>query len=80
VLTNYQRTGMGKNLLNFVAELYTSQTKMPFYIMTSNPQIIKGNIKGWIIARYGHASQGRSNTQINSELRNSLQELWTLNY
>jgi GNAT superfamily N-acetyltransferase len=37
VLPDYQGIGVGKRLLNFVAELYTSQTKMPFYILTSNP-------------------------------------------
>src|SRR5450759_363854 len=31
VLPDYQGVGVGKKLLNFVAELYTSQTKMPFY-------------------------------------------------
>ena len=43
VLPDYQGIGVGKRLLNFIAELYTSQTKMPFYILTSNPQIIRGN-------------------------------------
>ena len=42
VLPNYQGISVGKRLLNFIAELYTSQTKMPFYILTSNPQIIRG--------------------------------------
>jgi hypothetical protein len=27
--------------LNFIAELYFSQTKLPFYILTNNPQIVK---------------------------------------
>jgi hypothetical protein len=34
-----------KRLLNFIAELYVSQTKVPFYILTSNPQIIRGNMQ-----------------------------------
>jgi GNAT superfamily N-acetyltransferase len=33
VLPDYQGIGVGKRLLNFVAELYSSQTKMPFYIL-----------------------------------------------
>jgi GNAT superfamily N-acetyltransferase len=72
VLPDYQGIGVGKRLLNFVAELYSSQTKMPFYILTSNPQIISGNMKNLKITRYGHASRGRENTQINKEIKNSL--------
>jgi GNAT superfamily N-acetyltransferase len=72
VLPDYQGIGVGKRLLNFIAELYTSQTKMPFYILTSNPQIIRGNMKNWKITRFGHASKGRENTRINNEIRNSL--------
>jgi len=71
-LPDYQGIGIGKRLLNFVAELYTSQTKMPFYILTSNPQIIRGNITNWKMSRFGHASKGRGNTRINNELRSSL--------
>ena len=41
VLPDYQGIGVGKRLLNFIAELYTSQTRVPFYILTSNPQIIR---------------------------------------
>ena len=72
VLPDYQGIGVGKRLLNFIAELYTLQTKIPFYILTSNPQIIRGNMENWKIARYGHASRGRGNTRINNEIRNSL--------
>jgi GNAT superfamily N-acetyltransferase len=72
VLPDYQGIGVGKRLLNFIADLYTSQTKMPFYILTSNPQIIRGNIGNWKINRFGHASKGRDNTRINNELRGSL--------
>ena len=71
VLPDYQGIGVGKRLLNFIAELYASQTKMPFYILTSNPQIIRGDMKNWKIARYGHASKGRENTRINRELFSS---------
>lgn len=72
VLPDYQGIGVGKRLLNFFAELYTSQTKIPFCILTSNPQIVKGNMKNWVITRYGHASRGRGNTRINSEIKSSL--------
>jgi GNAT superfamily N-acetyltransferase len=72
VLPDYQGIGVGKRLLNFIAELYTSQTKVSFYILTSNPQIIRGNMQNWKITRYGHASKGQENTRINNEIRNSL--------
>jgi len=66
-LPDYQGIGIGKRLLNLIAELYTSQTKMPFYILTSNPQIIRGEIRNWKMARFGHSSKGRGNTRINNE-------------
>jgi GNAT superfamily N-acetyltransferase len=72
VLPDYQGIGVGKRLLNFIAELYSSQTKMPFYILTSNPQIVRGRMKNWKVARFGHASRGSGNTRINDELQNSL--------
>jgi len=61
VLPDYQGISVGKRLLNFIAELYTSQTKAPFYILTSNPQIIRGNMENWRIKRFGHASKGKDN-------------------
>jgi GNAT superfamily N-acetyltransferase len=72
VLPDYQGIGVGKRFLNFIAELYSSQTKMPFYILTSNPQIIRGNMKNWKVSRVGHASKGKESTRINSEIRASL--------
>jgi GNAT superfamily N-acetyltransferase len=72
VLPDYQGIGVGKRFLNFIAELYSSQTKMPFYVLTSNSQIIRGNMKDWEITRFGHASIGRNDSKINSEIRNSL--------
>jgi GNAT superfamily N-acetyltransferase len=72
VLPDYQGIGVGKRLLNFIAELYSSQTHQPFYILTSNPQIIRGNMSNWKVARFGHASKGRGNTRINNEIRSSL--------
>ena len=75
VLPDYQGIGIGKRLLNFIAELYTSQTKVPFYILTSNPQIIRGALKNWKITRFGHASRGRGDTIINNEIWSSLSRI-----
>ena len=72
VLPDYQGIGVGKRLLNSIAELHVSQIKVPFYILTSNPQIIRGNIKNWKITRYGHASKAKKNTRINSEIKTTL--------
>jgi GNAT superfamily N-acetyltransferase len=72
VLPDYQGIGVGKRFLNFIAELYSTQTKLPFYILTSNPQMVKGNLKNWSISRFGHASRGKGDTRINNEIRNSL--------
>lgn len=72
VLPDYQGIGVGKRLLNFIAQLYTSQTKIPFCILTSNPQIIRGSMANWRITRFGHASKGQGNTRINNEIRDSL--------
>ena len=72
VLPDYRGIGVGKRLLNFMAELYTSKTKLPFCILTGNPQIIRGNMANWKIARFGHASKGIRNTRINNGLHTSL--------
>jgi GNAT superfamily N-acetyltransferase len=72
VLPDYQGIGVGKRLLNFIAELYTSQTKIPFYILTSNPQIMRGNMENWRIIRFGHACKGKENTKMNNDIRSSL--------
>jgi GNAT superfamily N-acetyltransferase len=71
-LPDYQGIGVGKRLLNFIAELYTSQTKVPFFILTSNPQIIRGKMENWKINRFGHASKGKGDSRINNEIRGSL--------
>jgi GNAT superfamily N-acetyltransferase len=72
VLPDYQGIGVGKRLLDLLADLYTSQTKMPFYILTSNPLVIRGNLNNWKITHFGHASKERGNSRINNEIRNSL--------
>jgi GNAT superfamily N-acetyltransferase len=71
VLPDYQGIGVGKRLLNFIAKLYTSQTKMPFYILTSNPQIIRGGMVNWKITRFGHAQQRKR--EHNNKFRNKKQ-------
>jgi hypothetical protein len=72
VLPDYQGIGLGKRLLNFIAELYTYQTKAPFFIVTSNPQIVRGNMRSWHVKRVGHVKRGRENTRINSEIKSSV--------
>jgi GNAT superfamily N-acetyltransferase len=70
VLPDYQGIGVGKRLLNFVAEFFTSQLpEIPFYLVTSNPQLVRGNLERWKIKRVGHGSQGRGDTRINQEIR-----------
>ena len=71
VLPDYQGIGVGKRFLNFMAELYHSQTNRPFYIITSNPQLVRGNLGDWKVMRSGHASRGRGDTRINAEIRSS---------
>jgi GNAT superfamily N-acetyltransferase len=72
VLPDYQGLGIGKRLLNFIAELYTSQITLPFYLVTSNPQLVRGNLCNWRVKRVGHSSHGRENTRINLELAKSI--------
>lgn len=64
----------GKNfsVYSLYSELYTTQTKLPFYIVTSNPQILRGNNKHWEIIRFGHANMGRNRSKINDGLTDSL--------
>jgi GNAT superfamily N-acetyltransferase len=68
VLPDYQGVGIGKRLLNFVAELYTSQISLPFYLITSNPQLVHGNLGNWRVKRVGHGNHGREDTRINQGL------------
>ncbi len=71
VLPDFQGIGLGKRLLNFIAELYTSQINLPFYLVTSNPQLVRGNLGNWRVKRVGHGTAGREDTRINSELTKS---------
>jgi hypothetical protein len=45
---------------------------MPFYILTSNLQIIRGTLENWKITRFGHANNGRNDSKINNGIRSSL--------
>jgi hypothetical protein len=67
-LPDYQGIGVGKGLLNFIAELYTSQMNIPFCLVTINPQLIRGNLDSWRVKRFGHGSHGKGDTRINQEL------------
>jgi hypothetical protein len=71
VLSDYQGISLGKRLLKFIAKLYTSQRKMPFYLVTSNPQFVRGNLGNWRVKRVGHGISGSEDTRINSELTKS---------
>ena len=71
VLPDYQGIGLGKRLLNFIAELYTSQINLPFYLVTSNPQLVRGKLGNWRVKRVGHGTAGNEDTRINSELTKS---------
>jgi hypothetical protein len=57
-----------KRLLNLIAEFYTSQINLPFYLVTSNPQLVRGNLGNWRVKRVGHGTAGSEDTRINSEL------------
>jgi hypothetical protein len=73
VLPDYQGKGaLVKRLLNLSLNS-TSLTK-PTYILTSNPKIMRCNMKGWEIARFRHASKGKGDSKINAKLKGSLTE------
>jgi GNAT superfamily N-acetyltransferase len=57
VLPDYQGIGVGSRFLNFMAEYYTSRTGLPFTIITSNPQLIHGNLHGWRITHVGRGQK-----------------------
>jgi GNAT superfamily N-acetyltransferase len=57
VLPDYQGIGVGSRFLNFMAEYYTSRTGLSFKIITSNPQLIRGNLKDWKITHIGRGQK-----------------------
>lgn len=72
VLPDYQGIGVGKRLMTFMAQYYTQQRDMPFYILTTNPQIIHGNLSDWTLKRIGHVIGGTNDSRINRGIRSSL--------
>jgi len=53
VLPDYQGIGLGKKLLNFIADYYTEKTRLPFKIITSNPQLLRSHLADWVITGKG---------------------------
>ena len=71
-LARLSRNRCGKTTTKLQSRTVHFPTKRPFYILTSNPKIIHGNMANWKITRYGHASKGQGDTRINSEIKSSL--------
>lgn len=44
---------------------------LQFYLVTSNPQLVRSNLDNWKVKRVGHGSHGIEDTRINSEIRSS---------
>jgi GNAT superfamily N-acetyltransferase len=57
VLPDYQGISIGRRLLNFMAKYYTEKTKLPFTIITSNPQLVRGGLKNWKIQHVGRGNR-----------------------
>jgi GNAT superfamily N-acetyltransferase len=57
VLPDYQGIGVGSRFLNYMAEYYTRRTGLPFTIITSNPQLVRGNLKNWVITHIGRGQK-----------------------
>ena len=74
-MADYQGIGIGKRLLNFIAELYNSQTKIPFCILTSNPQITRARMENWRITRLGHACKGKESARVMLKRNTTLERL-----
>jgi GNAT superfamily N-acetyltransferase len=53
VLPDYQGIGVGKKLLNLMADYYTRKTGLPFKIITSNPQLLRSHLVDWIVTAKG---------------------------
>jgi GNAT superfamily N-acetyltransferase len=59
VIPDYQGIGMGKCLLNWAAEYYTRKTRLPFFLVTSNPQLIRAEMPNWKLRRIGHLTKDK---------------------
>jgi GNAT superfamily N-acetyltransferase len=61
VIPDYQGIGIGKSLLTWAADYYTRKTHLPFFLVTSNPQLIRSNMPDWKLRRIGHTAKNRKN-------------------
>ena len=59
VIPDYQGIGIGKRLLNWAAEHYTRKTHLLFFIVTSNPQLIRADMANWKLRRIGHLTKDK---------------------
>lgn len=57
VFPDYQGVGIGKQLLNWAADYYTQKTRLPFFLVTSNPQLIRAYMQNWKLRRIGHLAK-----------------------
>jgi hypothetical protein len=48
-----------------------TKANLPFYLVTSNPQLVRGKLGHWRVKRVGHGTAGSEDTRINSELTKS---------
>lgn len=47
------------------------KTNLPFYLVTSNPQLVRGNLGNWRVKRVRHGTAGSEDNRTNSELTKS---------
>jgi GNAT superfamily N-acetyltransferase len=67
VLPDYQGVGIGKRLLEFVAAYYHRTTTIPFFIITSNPQLVHSKISNnWTVMRVGRARATKTRQHLNA--------------
>jgi len=62
VIPDYQGIGIGKHLLDWAADCYTRKTHLPFFIVTSNPQLIRAEMANWKLRRIGHLTKDRNHS------------------
>ena len=59
VIPEYQGLGIGKRILNWAADYYTRKTRLPFFLVTSNPQLIRAEMPNWRLRRIGHLAKDK---------------------
>ena len=78
VLPDYQGVGIGTRLLTWAAQYFYEKTRLDFFIVSSNPQLIHlRNSPCWILKRAGHSVNKnnrfrREKNLINSSSQNRL--------